>query len=259
MRILFIGDVVSDAGTGFLRRVLPGFKRAEGVDFCIVNGENAARGNGTTPEACAHLLASGADAVTGGNHTLRRPEFYKTLDEPYSVALRPCNLHRTAPGRGSLVLEKGRLRLGVVSLLGSLYMDYAENPFDAVDRELAALKSEGVSCVLVDFHAEATSEKRAMGFYLDGRVSAVVGTHTHVPTADACVLPGGTAYITDVGMTGVKHSVLGVSVESSLEKLRTGLPTRFLPAEGPCAGDFVVIDVNEKSGKADSIEHLRIE
>jgi len=259
MRILFIPDVVSDEGTAFLRRVLPAFKRAEGVDFCVVNGENAAKGNGTTKEAYESLLSSGADAVTGGNHTLRRPEFAAVLDDPYAVALRPANLHRTAPGRGSLILERGRLRLGVVSLLGSLYMDYAENPFDAVDREIAAMKEKGVKCVLVDFHAEATSEKRAMGYYVDGRVSALIGTHTHVPTADAGVLPEGTAYMTDAGMVGVKHSVLGVSIASSTEKLRTGLPVRFLPAEGPCIGDFVLIDLDEMTGKADSIEHLRLE
>lgn len=259
MRVLMIGDVVSDVGSEQLRRVLPGFRRQQGVDFCVVNGENSARGNGITPASYEHLLASGADAVTGGNHTLRRPEFERVLEEPYSAALRPVNLHRSAPGRGILVVEKRGLRLGVVSLMGQVYMDYAENPFDAADAAVKQLAAEGVRAILVDFHAEATSEKKAMGYYLDGRVSAVVGTHTHVPTADAGLLPGGTAYITDVGMTGAVHSVLGVSVETATAKMRTGLPVRFESAAGPAAMDCVLIEINDKTGRAETIERYTIE
>ncbi len=259
MRILMIGDVVSDVGCELVRRVLPGFKKQTGADSCVINGENSARGNGITPASYEHLLASGADAVTGGNHTLRRPEFYRVLDDPFSVALRPVNLHRAAPGRGAAVIEKRGLRLGAISLMGQIYMDYAENPFDAADKAVGELHAQGIKTILVDFHAEATSEKKAMGYYLDGRVSAVLGTHTHVPTADGRVLPGGTAYITDVGMTGVVESVLGVSIASATEKMRTGLPVRFESAEGDAAMDCVLIETDDKTGRATAIERFTIQ
>ena len=259
MRILMIGDVVSDVGCELVRRVLPGFKKQTGADFCVVNGENSAKGNGISPASYEHLLASGADVITGGNHTLRRPEFYRVLDDPFSVALRPVNLHRACPGRGIAVIEKRGLRLGVISLMGRIDMDYSENPFDAADAAVRELQSQGIRTVLVDFHAEATSEKKAMGFYLDGRVTAVLGTHTHVPTADARVLPGGTAYITDVGMAGVVDSVLGVSVASATEKMRTGLPVRFESAEGDAAMDCVLIETDDKTGRATAIERFTIQ
>jgi metallophosphoesterase (TIGR00282 family) len=256
MRILMIGDVVSDVGCELVRRVLPGFKKQTGADFCVVNGENSAKGNGITPASYEHLLASGADAVTGGNHTLRRPEFYRVLDDPFSVALRPVNLHRAAPGRGAAVIEKRGLRLGAISLMGQIYMDYAENPFDAADKAVGELHAQGIKTILVDFHAEATSEKKAMGYYLDGRVSAVLGTHTHVQTADEQILPGGTAYITDAGMTGAAGSVLGVTVESATKRMRTGLPVRFEQAEGPCSMGCVCVTVDLKTGRATEIERL---
>ena len=258
MRILFIGDVVSDVGTQCLRRLLPVFRRQREIDFVVVNGENSAKGNGITPASYEHLLASGADVVTGGNHTLRRPEFYRVLEEPYSAALRPLNLHRTAPGRGIYVADKRGLRLGVVSLMGRVYMDQAEDPFDAADAAVKDLKEQGIKTVLFDFHAEATSEKKAMGFYLDGKVSAVFGTHTHVPTADAHILPGGTAYVTDVGMTGVTESVLGVSVDSATAKMRTGLPVRFEPAEGDAAMDCVILETDDKTGRAIFVERFTL-
>lgn len=259
MRVLFIGDVVSDVGCEFLRKILPGFKKMQEIDFCVVNGENSAKGNGITPQSYGHLLTSGADVVTGGNHTLRRREIYETLDESFRAALRPLNFYRSAPGRGLLVAEKKGLRLGVANLSGQVYMDYAENPFDAADKIVSEFQKNNVVCSLVDFHAEATSEKRAMGFYLDGKVSAVVGTHTHVQTADEQILPGGTAYITDTGMTGVMHSVLGVTVNSATEKMRTGLPVRFESAEGPCSMECVIIDIDDKTGRATGIERYRIQ
>ena len=256
MRILFIGDAVGEPGCEFLRKTLPGFKKLQGVDFCVVNGENSAKGNGLTPASLEHLLASGADAVTGGNHTLRRPEIYDTLERDNVPALRPYNLHRSAPGRGFTVLEKRGLRLGVASLIGATYMDYAENPFDAADAIVKEMEARGIKNILLDFHAEATSEKRAMGFYLDGRVSAVVGTHTHVQTADEQILPGGTAYITDVGMTGVTNSVLGVTVESATAKMRTGLPVRFDQAKGECSMNCVLIQTDPSTGRAIGIERF---
>ena len=259
MRVLFVGDVVSAPGCALLRKKLPGFKKLQGVDFCVVNGENSAVGNGITPASLADLLASGADLVTGGNHSLRRREIYETLDSPYCGLLRPMNLHRSAPGAGYAVLERGGLRLGVANIIGSVYMDYAENPFDALDAAAEWFRSQRVVCTLVDLHAEATSEKKAMGYYAEGRVSALLGTHTHVPTADAQILPGGTAYITDVGMTGVKRSVLGVKIENATEKMRTGLPVRFDPAEGPAAMSCVLVDIDTATGRAMEIESICLE
>ncbi|MCH5199044.1 MAG: YmdB family metallophosphoesterase [Oscillospiraceae bacterium] len=256
MRVLFIGDVVSSSGCEFLRKTLPGFKRMQGIDFCVVNGENSAKGNGITLLSYEHILASGADMITGGNHTLRRPEFYGVLDDVYSSALRPFNLHRSAPGRGVAVLERKGLRLGVANLIGSVYMDYAENPFDAADSICDYFNKENVKCFIIDFHAEATSEKRAMGFYVDGRAGALIGTHTHVQTADAQILPNGTAYITDAGMTGVISSVLGVTVNTATAKMKTGLPVRFEQAEGECSMNCVVVEMDEKTGRAVSIERF---
>lgn len=256
MRVLFIGDVVGEPGCDLVRKVLPGFKRMQGVDFCIINGENSAKGNGVTPQSCEHLLTSGADALTGGNHSLRRPEIYRVLEEESGVLLRPFNLHRSAPGKGLCVLEKRGLRLGVANLMGRIDMDDCENPFDSADAIVREFETAGVKCALVDFHAEATSEKRAMGFYLDGRVSAVFGTHTHVATADEQILPGGTAYITDAGMTGVIRSVLGITIESATEKMRTGLPVRFQQAEGPASLSCVLTEIDNATGRATSIERF---
>ena len=254
-----MGDVVSAPGCDCLRRVLPGFKKMQEIDFCIVNGENSAPGNGITPASLSHLLTSGADLVTGGNHSLRRNEIWGTLESANAGLLRPMNLHRSAPGRGTAILEKRGLRLGVANILGSVYMDYAENPFDALDAALAYFAAERAVCTLVDFHAEATSEKRAMGFFADGRCSALLGTHTHVQTADAQILPGGTAYITDVGMTGVKQSVLGVKIENATQKMRTGLPVRFDPAEGPACVNCVIVEIENTTGRAMDIERFCIE
>ena len=256
MRILFVGDVVGEDGCRFLRKTLPGFKKMQGVDFCVVNGENSAKGNGLSPASLTSLLDSGADLVTGGNHTLRRPEVYDTLDAPFGCALRPYNLHRDAPGRGLAVLERRGLRLGVANLLGTVYMDPCGNPFDAADAVCAEFAAAGVKCTLIDLHAEATSEKRALGFYLDGRVGAVLGTHTHVQTADEQILPGGTAYMTDVGMTGVINSVLGVETDAVTQKLRTGLPARFNQATGDCSMGCALVELDPATGRATNIERF---
>lgn len=260
MRVLFVGDVVSQVGSDFLTRVLPQFKKNNNIDFCIVNGENSALGNGTTPESCNALLAAGADVVTGGNHTFRRAEFTEVLDSAFSPAVRPANMHRSAPGVGQTVLTRGGKRLGVLNLIGVSFIDVrASDPFDALDAFVSEMREQRVTCTLVDFHAEATGEKRALGFYADGRVSALVGTHTHVRTADAQLLPHGTAYITDVGMTGPVQSVLGVDAECVIKKLRTGLPVRFTNPFGKCSMCCAVIEIDEKSGKAVSIESYEIE
>lgn len=259
MRILFIGDVVSSAGTDFLAKKLPGFKKLNEIDFCIVNGENSAPGNGITPESAANLFLYGADAITTGNHALRRKEIFPLLDAENSCILRPQNLHPACPGRGSLVLEKKGMRLGVGNIMGSVYLDGTSNPFDCFDAMIKNWETDGVKCTLVDFHAETTSEKRAMGFYAAGRTGALLGTHTHVQTSDACILDGGTAYITDAGMTGVINSVLGVKTENILNKLHYGLPEKFTAAEGDCFMNCCVIELDNKTGRALSIESFSIQ
>ena len=258
MRILFVGDVVAPQGCEHLRKVLPALKKSQNIDFCIVNGENSAQGNGILPGSCNHILDSGADLVTTGNHAFRRPEAEALYENENVPLIRPANFHRQAPGKGYYILEKKGMRLGVINLMGRIYMDSVDNPFDEADRLLAKLNEAGVKNILVDFHAEATSEKRVMGFYLDGRVSAVLGTHTHIGTADEQLLPGGTAYITDAGMTGVVNSVLGVEISCASRKVITGLPVHFINPEGECMMNCVVVETDNKTGREVSIERLDI-
>ncbi len=256
MNILVIGDVVSAVGCEFLRSVLPTFKKVKGIDFCIANGENSAVGNGITPASANYLFDSGVDFITTGNHVYRRKEFYDMLDEREDI-IRPANFYKGNPGRGWSVVDMGFAKVGIINLSGTVYMDRCDNPFTVVDEILPKLSD--CKIILVDFHAEATAEKRAMGFYLDGRVSAVYGTHTHVLTADAGILPKGTAYITDIGMTGVKNSALGVKPEISVEWLRTGMPARFDPAEGACMMNGCIFEIENKTGKVLGVEPVNIE
>lgn len=256
MNILVIGDVVSAVGCEFLRSVLPSFKKVKGIDLCIANGENSAVGNGITPFSANYLFDSGVDIITTGNHVYRRREIYEMLDERDDI-IRPANFHPGNPGNGYTVVDMGFARVGIVNLSGMVYMDRCDNPFTVIDEILPELSD--CRAVLVDFHAEATAEKRAMGFYLDGRVSAVFGTHTHVLTADACILPKGTGYITDIGMTGVKHSALGVKPEISVEWLRTGMPARFDAAEGACMMNGCIFEIENKTGSVLSVESVNIE
>lgn len=256
MNIVFIGDVVSAVGVEKLTRTLPRFKKEHNIDVTIVNGENAAVGNGLLPASAEALFAAGADCITGGNHTFRRRELYAYLDEsPY--CLRPANYKDDAPGKGFCVIDKGFVRVGVVNILGTVFMEPLENPFDCADRTLALLKDE-VDFTVVDFHAEATAEKRAMGFYLDGRAAAVVGTHTHVQTADEQILPHGTAYITDLGMTGPVQSVLGVTPELAIEKMRTNLPVRFQNPDGECLMQGLLAEIDKKTGKTLRVERVSL-
>ena len=255
MEVLMIGDVVGTVGCEHLRRVLPAAKRQFQIDVCVVNGENAADGNGLTPVAARHILDSGADIITGGNHTFRRPELAETLERGDTV-LRPANYPAGTVGTGVATVDKGRFSLTVINLMGQVYMDSLACPFETLDR---LLKEAGNPrfCV-VDFHAEATAEKKALGFYADGRVSAVVGTHTHVQTADAQILPKGTAFITDLGMTGPSLSVLGVRPEQSIARIKGKLPVRFSTAEGPCQMDGVVISLDNQTGRATKITPISI-
>jgi 2',3'-cyclic-nucleotide 2'-phosphodiesterase len=222
--ILFVGDVVASAGRRTLKALLPDLREELGLDFVVANGENAAGGIGITPKHADELFAAGVDVITLGNHTYRHREVWPYLDEqPFIV--RPANFMRSQPGHGTCVFERDGTSLGVVNMSGNLFMQAATPAFATIDDALREVA--GADLVLVDMHAEATSEKVAMGWFLDGRVTAVVGTHTHVPTADARVLPGGTAYITDVGMTGARGGVIGVRREQSIAVMRTHMPMRY--------------------------------
>jgi metallophosphoesterase (TIGR00282 family) len=222
--ILFVGDVVGGPGRRTLRALLPGLRDEFGLDFVVVNGENVAGGVGITPKLADDLFDAGADVITLGNHTYRHREVWPYLDEQRDI-LRPANFLRTQPGHGTTVVERDGKSLGVVNLSGNLYMQAGSPALVTIDEALREVSD--ATHVLVDMHAEATSEKVALGWYLDGRVTAVVGTHTHVPTADARVLPGGTAYITDVGMTGARGGVIGVRREQSIAVMRTHMPQRY--------------------------------
>jgi metallophosphoesterase (TIGR00282 family) len=226
--ILFVGDVVGGLGRHTLLDCLPLLRKLHAPTFVVVNGENAAGGLGITPKIADQMFAAGVDAITLGNHTYHRREIYPYLEGDKPI-VRPANYLRSQPGRGVCVVERDGVRLGVVNLSGNLYLRAGRSAFTEMEVALGGLSD--VEHILVDVHAEATSEKVAMGWHLDGRVTAVVGTHTHVPTADARVLPGGTAYITDVGMTGPRGGVIGVKREQAIESLLTQMPTRFETSE----------------------------
>ncbi len=256
MNILCIGDVVGTVGCEFLRERLPALKKLKAVDLVIANGENSADGNGVTPAAVRFLLDSGVDVITTGNHSFRRKESLELYDSCEAL-LRPANFpEKTTPGRGMSIVDLGRIRVAVINLLGTVYLESMKSPFETLE-ELLRTADMPRLCV-VDFHAEATGEKRAMGFFADGRVTALFGTHTHVQTADEYVLPHGTGYITDVGMTGPVDSVLGVKKECIIRKLTTKLPTRFETASGPCHMDCVLFTADERTGLCTGVERISI-
>lgn len=256
MNILCIGDVVGTGGCEFLRERLPALKKLKAIDFVIANGENSADGNGMTPASLRHLLDSGVDVVTTGNHSFRRKEAFALYDSAENL-LRPANFpDRTTPGRGLCIVDLGRVQVAVINLLGTVYLESLKSPFETLE-ELLKTPDLPKLCI-VDFHAEATGEKRAMGFFADGRVTALFGTHTHVQTADECVLPKGTGYITDVGMTGAIQSVLGVKPELIIRKLTTKLPVRFENAPPPCHMDCVLFTADEKTGLCTGAERISL-
>ncbi len=229
MRLLFIGDVVGSPGREGLAASMPALRAEHKPDLVVVNGENAAGGVGITEQTAGEIFAAGAQVITLGNHAYRQREAFAFLDAEERV-VRPLNHSPESPGRGWTVVEAGGMRVAVVNLSGAVQLQVDRNPFSAIDDLLEEIDGRA-DAVFVDFHAEVTSEKVAMGWHLDGRVAAVCGTHTHVPTADPRILPGGTAHITDVGMTGSRDGVLGVKRSGALESLRTGLPVRFETAE----------------------------
>jgi 2',3'-cyclic-nucleotide 2'-phosphodiesterase len=254
MKLLFIGDVVGGIGRRTLEALLPRVRDTHKPDFVVVNGENSAGGLGITAKIARDWLDGGAiDAITLGNHAFKHRDVYRFLDDDARI-VRPANYPKGNPGRGYTVVESDAGRLGVVNLSGTVFLDAARSPFSEVDAILADLRNS-TDWVLVDFHAEATSEKVAMGWHLDGRVTACVGTHTHVPTSDGRVLPGGTAYISDVGMTGPRGGVIGVKREQALERFVTMMPVKFETSDDDPWLNAVLIEA-DGSGRALSIEQL---
>lgn len=257
MKVLFIGDIFGEPGRRALARAVPRLVAQRQIDIVIGNGENAAGGFGITPELAEELFDLGLSVITTGNHAWDKKEILDYFPREPRL-LRPANYPSGAPGNGSVVVESaGGEQLGVLQLMGRAYMPTLDCPFQVAKKELAALKKR-TAAVIVDMHAEATSEKMAMGHYLDGEVVAVVGTHTHVQTADDQILPKGTAYLTDIGMTGPLHSVIGVKKELAIEKFLTGMPRRFEVASGPSVFCAVLLELDARLGKALSIERIRI-
>lgn len=254
MIVLFFADVVGRPGRELLAAKLPELRRRYDADAVVANGENATSGKGISPAHADALLRAGVDVITTGNHVYKERDIYRYLDEQPRL-IRPFNYPASNPGRGVAVVDTQAGRLGVINLSGQLYLHPARPPFEAVEEALEEL--EGVRTVVVDFHAEATSEKTAMGWYLDGRVSAVIGTHTHVRTADARILPRGTAYITDAGMCGSRDSVIGVKKELVIERFVTQLPVRFEVATGNVWLEGVVVEIGA-DGRALSIEPFAV-
>jgi metallophosphoesterase (TIGR00282 family) len=258
MRILLIGDIVGKPGRKIVTRALPGLRLREQIDFVVANGENSADGSGITPAIYRALLRSGVDCVTLGDHIYRRQEIEETLrNEPNIV--KPANYPEEAPGRDHAIVESaGGVSVAVISLLGRVFMKPVDCPFKAADRVLATVSDE-VKVRIVDLHAEATSDKQLLGRYLDGRVSAVLGTHTHVPTADECILPGGTAFQCDVGMTGPYDSILGRRVDRVMQTTITFEPTHFDVADGDVRLCGTLVDVEAATGLATAIRRIRID
>jgi 2',3'-cyclic-nucleotide 2'-phosphodiesterase len=255
VKLLFVGDVVGGIGRRTLAEVLPGLRDRHRPDFVVVNGENAAGGLGITRKTARELFDQGVDAITLGNHAYRHREVYGYLDQEPRI-VRPANFPKGSPGKGHTVVEANGMRLGVVNLSGLVFLEAVRSPFAEVDALLAELRDKS-DAVLVDMHAEATSEKVAMGWHVDGRVLACVGTHTHIPTADARVLPGGTAYVTDVGMTGPRGGVIGVKREQALERFLTLTQVRFETSDEDPWLNGVLVE-GDGNGGAVSIEQLLV-
>jgi metallophosphoesterase (TIGR00282 family) len=257
MNVLFIGDVVGKPGRRAVRSLLPGILRKHEADFIIANGENLAAGFGLTGKVASEMFEAGVDVITTGNHVWDRKEAVPYLMKEDRV-LRPLNYPSGVPGVGSIVRSsRDGVKVAVLNVSGRVFMPTLDCPFAAVEKELQRLGGI-TNMVIVDFHAEATSEKIAFGYFLDGRVSAVVGTHTHVQTADEKILPGGTAYITDVGMTGPAESVIGMQKEAIIERFLRGMPQKFEVARGPSVFSALLLKLDEETGRAVSVERVLV-
>ncbi len=256
MNVLMVGDVFGESGRAALTRLLPRLREEHAIDFCVVNCENAAGGFGVTGPMAKQMLEHGADVLTSGNHIWDKKEIVEFITKE-NLLLRPANFPVGTPGVGHVAVKSGPHRVVVLNLMGRVFMNPIDCPFRKADEVLPDLRRE-TPIILVDMHCEATSESQAMGWYLDGRVSAVVGTHRHVQTADERVLPGGTAYITDLGMTGPTEGVIGVDRDIILQRFLTQMPVRFEPAKGPAALHGVVIVIDPDTGRATEIRRLRV-
>jgi len=254
MNILCIGDVIGSGGLACLVKHLPSLKKTKGIDVVIVNGENSSDSNGITPDSANALFSAGIDVITTGNHVWRRREIYSYLDENEFI-IRPANYPKTSPGKGFCVLDFGSFQLAVINLLGTVYTESLACPFETADNILAELPTKNI---IVDFHAETTSEKRALAEYLDGRITALFGTHTHVQTADEQILKKGTGFITDLGMTGPSDSVLGVKTDIIIERLKNKMPGRFELADGECQINGIIFEISPKDGKTARVERVNI-
>jgi len=258
LTLLFIGDIVGRPGRDLVKRAVKVLTRARAIDAVIANGENASGGAGITREHAEELLKSGIHCLTGGNHSFDKREILAFIDQEARL-LRPANYPPGTPGRGTALLRTaGGVPIGIVNVMGRVFLTPIDDPFAAAEREVEHLRGQGARIILVDMHAETTSEKIALSWWLDGRVTAVIGTHTHVQTADERILPGGTACLTDVGMTGPHDGVIGMDRASVIARFRTGLPTRFEPAAGDPRLNAVVITADPDSGRALSIERLNL-
>lgn len=257
MQILFIGDIVGNVGRKAVKEALPRLKSKYNPDFIIANGENAAAGRGITGKIANELFHLGVHGITMGNHTYGNKEIFEIIDDEPRL-IRPANYAPDSPGRGYTILRSGKYELGLINIIGRTYMTPADDPFREAERIVDELKHK-VTHILVDFHAEATSEKIAMGWHLDGKVTAVVGTHTHVQTHDERILPQGTAYVTDVGMVGPRDGILGMEREAVMTKFLTPLPSRFHVDEGKWHFHAVLITCDPTSGKANHIQLIRSE
>ena len=256
MKILFIGDIVGEPGRRAVKELVPKIKHRDDVEFVIANGENIAGGSGITPALAEEILGCGVDVMTSGDHIWKRKEILDYIDSNRRL-LRPANYPSQTPGFGSTIIgSESGTDVGVINLIGRVFMQALECPFRVAKEEVEKLKSKA-RVIIVDMHAEATSEKIALGWYLDGLVSAVIGTHTHVQTADEKILPGGTAFISDAGMTGPFDSVIGRKKEQILTRFITQMPARFEMAEGDVQLHGVVLDIDEKTGKANSIKRIQ--
>lgn len=254
--VLCIGDVIGTVGMRYLHRRLPALKKLKKTDAVIVNGENSADTNGITPDSVNYLLNCSVDLITTGNHSFQRKESYPIYESDNLPVIRPANYPPKAPGIGSRVIDLGRTRIRVINMMGTVGMNpVLDCPFVTSDQLLEGIEEK---IIIMDMHAEATAEKRALACYLDGRISAMFGTHTHVQTADEQILPGGTGFITDVGMTGPVNSVIGVSIEAAIEKMKTKVPVRLSYADGQCMLNAVIFVIDEKSGKTVEVERINI-
>ncbi|HJJ04881.1 MAG TPA: TIGR00282 family metallophosphoesterase [Clostridiaceae bacterium] len=256
MKILAIGDIVGENGVKKLKETLPKIMKDEKINFCIVNGENAAGGMGITTKIFNDMISLNIDAITMGNHTWGKKDIFTFIDNP--KLLRPANYSKGVVGKGYGIYECKGKKIAVINLIGRTDMNVlSENPFLVVDDIINKIKGS-VDIIIVDFHAEATAEKIAMGYFLDGKVTAMYGTHTHVQTADEKILNEGTAYITDIGMTGPKTSVIGMDVDASIKRFVTSLPERYKLAEGECMLNGCIFEINDETCKAEKIVRINV-